>query len=140
MNQVTLPDKPSELLAIALEDLELCENDPVYVIDMGKFHTPDESEGKCHVCLAGAILAMRVNIPPSIAWTEAEFEFGVAFAKELSEKIFAIDSLRRGSIRGAESFLNIVIPVNSRTMPYYGEPDFKPAIRQLITDLAKVGC
>jgi hypothetical protein len=59
-----LPDKPSDLLQLALDDLELCEKDRNYTIDMSEWHTPsqDESE-KCAVCIAGAVIAKTGQRP-----------------------------------------------------------------------------
>ena len=56
-----LPDKPSELIRLALADLRKCEADPRYLIDMAQWHRPVTSE-LCHVCLAGAVMA-RTNFP-----------------------------------------------------------------------------
>lgn len=134
MNQVTLPDKPSELLAIALEDLELCEMDPVYEIDMGEFHKPDGA--KCLVCFAGSVLAKRFEISPDVFWNDIEEELDDADL----DKIMAIDYLRGGCMEEGGEYLGVEIPLSDRSMPPYESPNFKPAIRQLITDLAKVGC
>lgn len=58
-----LPKKPSELLRVALADLEAVENMPGYVIDMGTWHSP-QSDG-CHVCHAGAVMANSLNVEKS---------------------------------------------------------------------------
>lgn len=133
MNQVTLPDKPSELLAIALEDLELCEKDPVYEIDMSTYHSPSEETGRCAVCLAGSVLAQRMRVSPKTDWEKIEMDDSEIL------KLKAIDRLRIGNLLIAGRYLGLSIPLSNRQMPPYS-PNFKPAIRQLITDLTKVGC
>lgn len=55
-----LPDKPSEIVEIALHDLEVCENSPAYEIDMSRWYDTTIEEGVCRVCLAGAVLASRM--------------------------------------------------------------------------------
>lgn len=57
---VTLPNKRSELLKLALADLEKCELNPRFRIDMyywlisGPYH--------CVVCLAGSVMAQTLNM------------------------------------------------------------------------------
>lgn len=58
-----LPDKLSELILLALDDLELCEADPRYVIDMGFWHLPNFPEdGQCSVCLAGSVMSQTLKV------------------------------------------------------------------------------
>lgn len=54
-----LPDKPSEVLGVAIEDVKKCYADPRYVVDMGHWHT--EFENGCHVCLGGSVIAQRLR-------------------------------------------------------------------------------
>ena len=53
-----LPNKPSELLKVALTDLELVEGDSKYRVDMRNWHTP-QYDKTCEVCLAGSVMAKR---------------------------------------------------------------------------------
>ena len=60
----TLPNKPSELIRLALADLEACENDEHYQIDMYHWHKPfnDNHTGiYCAVCLAGSVIAKTLG-------------------------------------------------------------------------------
>ena len=59
MTNEILPDKPSELIRLALHDLELCEQDDRYSINMGHWHAP--SKNKCYVCLGGSVMAKSLN-------------------------------------------------------------------------------
>ena len=58
----TLPDKPSDLIRVAIADLEKCEADPSYSIDMSEWHRP--SGEVCRVCLAGAVMAKTQATDP----------------------------------------------------------------------------
>lgn len=87
-----LPDKPSELLEIALEDLEKCEKSPKYEIDMGVWHCPDVDE-KCYVCLAGAVMAPMCH--DSLHMTPSHFD------PDTRNKLRAINSFRLGECADA---------------------------------------
>lgn len=54
-----LPGKYSELIRLAIADLEKCENDPLYRIDMYFYHQPHFNH--CYVCLAGAVMAKTLG-------------------------------------------------------------------------------
>ena len=56
-----LPNKPSELIRLALSDLEECEQDPKYAVDMGSWHRPVGAQ--CLVCLAGSVMAKTMKVP-----------------------------------------------------------------------------
>jgi hypothetical protein len=58
-----LPDKMSELLQIALNDLNTIKSDDTYVVDFKSYHTPDDR--KCRVCLAGCVIAITLNMDKS---------------------------------------------------------------------------
>ena len=63
-----LPDQPSALIRVALDDLKKCMGDPTYEINMAKWHKPLANQGNsalCSVCLAGAVLAQTFKIPAS---------------------------------------------------------------------------
>lgn len=60
-----LPEKLSDCILVALEDLERCEAHERYEIKMSMFHNPALSPpGMCAVCLAGATIAPRANYTP----------------------------------------------------------------------------
>ncbi len=61
---MNLPDKPSELIRLALNDLALCAADPNYSIEMYEWHKPRD-DGVCQVCLAGAVMAKSLNARPT---------------------------------------------------------------------------
>ena len=56
-----LPNKPSELLIVARDDLEKCIADG-YFVRMGQWLSM--LDGTCSVCLAGAVMAKSLGIHP----------------------------------------------------------------------------
>ena len=136
-----LPDKPSELVEIGLRDLELCEQDPKYVIMMSKWHEPiiDFSGGKktvCAVCLAGAVMAKTMRTPPN--------ERVHPFTQSGNDvyKLMALDNFRTGEFSDAFVNLDIVDQPDIDFEPrlYSNDPDgFKEDMRKLIDKLKKAG-
>ena len=62
--EIKLPDKPSDLIELALRDFDSCRTDRGYVIDMDFLHYYDESESKCHVNFAGSLMAKTLKANP----------------------------------------------------------------------------
>jgi len=64
-----LPDKVGDLIRIAIKDLQVCEADDKYIIDMEKWHTPknlavgESGPDSCYVCLAGSVMAQTLDVP-----------------------------------------------------------------------------
>lgn len=84
-----LPDTPSALLTLALDDLEKAEADERYVIDMSRWH--EMRHGSCVVCLAGAVMAFSLKTPFGL-------NSGPIMHSEVDRaKLEAIDYLREGS-------------------------------------------
>lgn len=96
-----LPDKPSELLLLALTDLEMCENDPRYEIYMGNWHAPN---GRCRVCAAGAVMAKSLGAPPRDIWGPEDFD------EDTERKLRAIDFFRTGAVWDALNWMGITPP------------------------------
>ena len=90
-----LPDKPSELIRVALGDLQKCIDDPHYSIDMNNWHVP--CVGYCSVCLAGAVMAKTFEIDPRAGTTPGKY-----FKREWNNpdfiKLEALDRFRCGQI------------------------------------------
>lgn len=61
-----LPDLPSALIRLALADLREVEKlSDVYVVNMSAWHSPNGAgDGRCEVCLAGAVLARTLGFSP----------------------------------------------------------------------------
>ncbi len=69
VDETGLPVKLSDLVDLALDDLEKVEKDPRYMVRMSSWHvSPDimmlrGEEPKCGVCFAGAVMAMTMKVP-----------------------------------------------------------------------------
>lgn len=92
----TLPNKPSELIRIALADLRECEADPNYDIHMSSWHQFNNVTRKCQVCLAGAVIAKTFDLPIKKAISPSDFE--LSGGERTSFKLYALDQIREGKI------------------------------------------
>lgn len=54
---------PSVAIRQSIVDLEACEKDPRYVVDMAIWHGPLADGSRCSVCDAGAVMAKRLGAP-----------------------------------------------------------------------------
>ena len=128
-----LPDKPSELIRVALADLNKVERSKKYVVDMGDWHLPDD--GVCYVCLAGAVMAKTLGVSP-----KREME---PWQTKYDQKLQAIDSFREGSIHNGLGHMGLSrdsIGKYRDVAPYDADPKaFKKDMRKLASDLAKAG-
>ena len=86
-------NKPSEAIRQAIKDLRAIERKRgCYVIDMHHFHEP--VDGKCQVCLAGAVMAQTGNNPMSVLYPETFDD------RKVEDKLMALDAFRCGDIEG----------------------------------------
>jgi hypothetical protein len=125
---LALPDKLSDLLELALSDLEKVEALPKYKVDMMQWHT--SIGGVCAVCLAGSVLAMT-----------GKMEYGRNISasmlpRPIADKLLAMDALREGRVYAAEFYLSgkgSIDALDVVVTPYYQSPElFKADIRRLI--------
>lgn len=99
-----LPNKLSELIRLAMKDLELVENDEKYKVDMdmGSWHFPwfseeaehfdvDDEVEVCNVCLAGAVMAKTLDYA---LWSEGDFNSG----DEHADHFYFLDQIRQYGI------------------------------------------
>ena len=144
-----LPEKPSELIRLALHDLELCEQDNRYFIDMENWHTPyGESissllRNKCLVCLTGSVMAKSLNADV------LEHLRPYNYKDKTKTKLLAIDEFRIGYVYQGiaslfpESFKHMKFNnlsgyrdiINYRKNP----AKFKQQMHQLADDLEREG-
>lgn len=94
MSTKELPNKPSELLNLALNDLELCEKDSKYVINMGTWHLPEEED--CLVCLAGAVMAKSLDCDIDAEISPSEMKLLASDQAKLN----ALDRVIKGDVGG----------------------------------------
>lgn len=88
-----LPNKPSELILLALGDLKKVERSKEYEVNMSQWHSPN---GTCKVCLAGSVMAKSLNIPKQSRY---ESNINGVFNMNTQNKLFALDDFRSGDIR-----------------------------------------
>ena len=84
-----LPDLPSAMIRVALADLRKAERSVRYRITMGAWHEPN---GKCAVCLAGAVMAFSLAAPRNL------IIYPEAYPPILNNKLEACDYFREGHI------------------------------------------
>jgi hypothetical protein len=119
-----LPDKTSELLEVALRDLEACEADPKYRVAMHTWHHYLTPEDVCLVCLAGAVMAKSLDVAynhtrnPTFVGDEAT-----------RRKLFLLENLRDPSCSLNRDAVTIF---SQFRCPTYQHENFKPYLRALI--------
>lgn len=105
----TLPDKPSDLLAVALNDLEACSQDSNYRINFETWHKPlkpkdssqfvtDDTPQVCQVGFAGSVMAKTLQCDASLRIEAGDTS---VFHKDTIKKLLALDELRKGYVRVA---------------------------------------
>ncbi len=120
MKAPKLPNKLSDLILVAVADLEDVEKDERYKVHMGDWHHP-ERDGKCFVCLAGSVMAKRLKaIPSAVLWPES-------FDKEIEKKLVALDDVRNGCLKRAahqiSGLFNRFVTDNIIVTPYAESPE-----------------
>jgi hypothetical protein len=142
---LTLPNKPSELLRLALADLRKVERDERYEVDMWAWHAPDESDNRCHVCLAGAVIAGTLGARPD----QDLMPGGRGLDRETGLRLEALDALRCGDVTGAvflllanpgDEYPAESNPLDRETVDYEdGREAFHEAMAKLAADLEGIG-
>ena len=133
-----LPDLPSELIRLALADLEKVERQRKYVVDMAVWHSPESK--RCVVCLAGSVIAKSLG-------GAIGDELGPASFDEATEKkLCALDHYRDGEVYAATVKLGREWPENEQLREivditeYSEDPDqFHADMHRLADDLEKAG-
>lgn len=137
-----LPDKPSELIRLALADLEKIEADPRYEVDMSTWHKPEftfdgQMRSVCAVCFAGAVMAKTCNIPLEELIQPEQFE------EDQMNKFAALDAFRSGRIESGLRWMHIPMarmPDYVSIHDYSGFPSlFKDDMAKLALMFEKVG-
>ena len=105
-----LPNDPSELIRLAIADLEKVEHDERYSVNMNAWHEPIEEV--CCVCLAGALMAGTLNGDPGSCLDPRDFD-GPTRAK-----LWALNSLGRGNVLAAFTGLGLGLVYERGRRPY----------------------
>lgn len=139
----TPPEKLSDLIDLALNDLRKVQADPRYVVDMTLWHEPNTDDGEnyvCHVCFAGAVMAKTLAV--DVLADSPVSDFG----HEWRRAFYALDDVRTGNLTSTSVQRFIPRPlrglVGNRYVPHY-DPDnpehFTQAMTQLRNDLRMIG-
>lgn len=95
-----LPDKLSELIRVALDDLEQVEHDPNYRVDMNDWIRYNKTDDVCEVCFAGATMVKTLKLDHTV-------QFGL-LSPDTMRKMESLDWVRCGSVRTAvQRFMDI---------------------------------
>lgn len=100
-----LPNKLSKLIRIALEDLEKCEVDSFYLIDMYDWVLKDNQDESCSVCFAGAVMVNRYSEVMDKLANQKDNEFFYFLPCDVGDerKLIALENIRVGKIHAALS-------------------------------------
>ncbi|MCY4356881.1 MAG: hypothetical protein OXD01_05090 [Gammaproteobacteria bacterium] len=88
-----LPDKPSALLRLALDDMKKCLGDADYYLDAMRWHEPNEQKDVCQVCAAGAVIAQTLKFDVSV---NCDFLSDTMFDMNTKGKLYLINEMRVG--------------------------------------------
>ena len=129
-----LSDVPSVAILQALEDLEACERDFRYRINMRKWHAPGDTQ--CHVCLAGSVMAKRYDAAIDCSYDPDCFP--------PRSMLVALDDFRQGAVCIALIYLGLCrpdgLPCRMNVTEYKFDPAaFKSDMRRLAALLAEHG-
>ena len=127
---------PSRVIEMALEDLEECEALPgAFTIDMTVFYDR-RPDGRCGICLAGAVMANRLRLVqhqrPNVV--ELDITHG--------GRLQALDFFRMGNIAlGLEAMMLAQLPIKFVDVAKYQDDPakFKSDMRALAETLRKAG-
>jgi hypothetical protein len=137
MEKIELPEKLSELIEVALEDLEKVERLPkVYRVEMSTWHR--QEEGLCSVCLAGVVIAMRLGLAP----TET-LKISSSAPNKTQKALLALNATRCGAVQDAVLYLGgdfDKAPAYVSVTAYSRDPaEFKKDLRAIVEHLKGVG-
>ena len=117
-----LPTVLSDLIALAISDARKLDRE-VYVPDFTEWHSPitdPEEEGECAICLAGAVIAGTLGLPPTAPHYFGSCEYPDANA------IRALEFVRCGGWEAACDALGVSLTDRQRkSFNVLGETQFR---------------
>jgi hypothetical protein len=141
-----LPDKLSDLIDVAIADLEKAEQSPDYRIYMSVWHSPGdelflmpspEQFKKCYVCFAGSVIAFSLSGDRMTEYSPS------CYPADISAKLHALNHVREGRVRYALQGIgagNHHYKYDRMVVPYEANAsEFKNQMRDLANDLARDG-
>lgn len=125
-----LPNKLSALIRVSVGDLDKVLADRKYDIDMNGWHYPT-GDGKCAVCLAGAVIAKTFDRLPSADVDPDDF------GSDDRMRLFALNHVRVGDVAGALDQMGVGWrPLWSTEVPPHDAYAGGPLFRSWLLDLA----
>ena len=97
-----LPSTMAGLLKVAIDDAHKLDH-AIYFPNHNEWHNPDESH-YCEVCLAGCVIAGRLQAPPSDRFSSLNFD------ERTEDLLDALDNMRNGRWRHAFALIYDFIP------------------------------
>lgn len=138
-----LPNKPSALILMAVDDLAKAERTKGYRVDMGSWHEPNEdyntNKPVCEVCFAGSVIAMSLKTKPDQEKGPGSFD------SDTCQKLEALNEFRTGEIREGLTTMGIdpdehFVPNTYPVVEYSdNKTKFKKDMRRVAGYLAAVG-
>lgn len=136
-----LPNKPSELIRLAIADLTKVERSAAYRVDMGHYHEPveltDPVQYVCAVCFAGAVMAKTLDASKRDRVTPDCFD------RDTAHKLHALNEFRTGLVRSGLCMMGIRYidsPVQVPVAVYkYDRNQFKQDMRLMASELEAIG-
>ena len=89
---------------MALDDLELVDNDPNYKINMDFWHAKQKGNTHCEVCLAGSLLAKTFGFDVE---SVGNWDIENLVKSEIMCRLYAINAIRKGKLSMALWYLKI---------------------------------
>ena len=122
-----LPDKLSDLILVALDDLEKVENDERYTVNMDWWHRSGDT---CLVCLAGSVMAKSLDVSPD------RTRFPNDFDEKTEAKLDALNWAHVGDVDYALHHLDVpqssYTSFNRSVVDYSDDPEqFKADMREI---------
>lgn len=113
----------SAVIRAALDDLAKVEVDPAYRVDMSAWHEP--IEGQCHVCLAGAVMAVTMGLRTECPIVDPHVDADALPADGVADRLMALDAVMRGRITDALIWAGSAWPQGAcwpTVTPYEADP------------------
>lgn len=122
-----LPEKPSELISLALKDLESCVIQG-YQVDMGHWYVRESVE-QCSVCLGGSVIAQTLGIN-EVGYTGPNIG---NFTPTMCKKLRALNLFRCGYLESGLKCLGSELPKDLK--PNYAVASYQQNPIQFTKDM-----
>jgi hypothetical protein len=107
---------PSQLIRIALADLEAVEKSECYDVDMAMWHESWNSSVPCSVCFAGSVMAMTLKVARELSIEPGALPNG---DRTLERRMYALNHIRIGDMRAFLDHMDV-----PKDHPAYSIPDW----------------